>query len=588
MEWSTPTEQRCTMGEICLNWRNCCSLQTLQKKLPILQWLPKYSLQWLEMDFIAGLTVGLTVVPQSLAYAEVAGLPVQYGLYSSFMGCFIYCFLGTSKDITLGPTAIMSLLISLYAHKDPTYAVLLTFLSGCIQLAMAVLHLGFLLQFISFPVIKGFTLAASLTIGFGQVKNILGLQDIPQQFFLQVYYTFQKIGETRVGDTLLGLICLILLLVLTWMKGRIPRPYTGMPIWLRLCHLIVWVTSTARNALVVIVAGLAAYSFEVMGYQPFILTGRTARGLPCLQLPPFSEETSNGTIPFIQMVQDIGTGLAVVPLMGLVESIAIAKAFASQNNYRIDPNQELLAIGLTNVAGSFVSAFPVTGSFGRTSVNSQTGVCTPAGGLLTGAIVLLSLAYLTPLFFYIPNAALAAVIMCAVAPMFDVSIFKALWKVKKLDLIPLCATFLLGLWEVHYGVIAGVIASGILTLYPIARPQIKVSHQKCLLVQPQSGVSFLSIEYIQNMIYEGALAGHLPCSVVLDCSLVNSIDYTAVVGIEDLLQEFHNKGVSITFSAMQAPVLQVLVSADLKGFHHFPSIADAEAASQEEWATYNN
>lgn len=588
MEWSTPTEQRCTMGEICLNWRNCCSLQTLQKKLPILQWLPKYSLQWLEMDFIAGLTVGLTVVPQSLAYAEVAGLPVQYGLYSSFMGCFIYCFLGTSKDITLGPTAIMSLLISLYAHKDPTYAVLLTFLSGCIQLAMAVLHLGFLLQFISFPVIKGFTLAASLTIGFGQVKNILGLQDIPQQFFLQVYYTFQKIGETRVGDTLLGLICLILLLVLTWMKGRIPRPYTGMPIWLRLCHLIVWVTSTARNALVVIVTGLAAYSFEVMGYQPFILTGRTARGLPCLQLPPFSEETSNGTIPFIQMVQDIGTGLAVVPLMGLVESIAIAKAFASQNNYRIDPNQELLAIGLTNVAGSFVSAFPVTGSFGRTSVNSQTGVCTPAGGLLTGAIVLLSLAYLTPLFFYIPSAALAAVIMCAVAPMFDVSIFKALWKVKKLDLIPLCATFLLGLWEVHYGVIAGVIASGILTLYPIARPQIKVSHQKCLLVQPQSGVSFLSIEYIQNMIYEGALAGHLPCSVVLDCSLVNSIDYTAVVGIEDLLQEFHNKGVSITFSAMQAPVLQVLVSADLKGFHHFLSIADAEAASQEEWATYNN
>ncbi|XP_078510200.1 sodium-independent sulfate anion transporter isoform X2 [Lissotriton helveticus] len=504
------------------------------------------------------------------------------------MGCFIYCFLGTSKDITLGPTAIMSLLVFLYTHKDPTYAVLLTFLSGCIQLAMAVLHLGFLLQFISFPVIKGFTLAASLTIGFGQVKNILGLQGIPQQFFLQVYCTFQKIGETRVADILLGLICLVLLLVLTWMKGRIPRPHRGLPIWLKLCHLIVWVTATARNALVVIVAGLVAYSFEVMGYQPFILTGRTAQGLPSLQLPPFFEETSNGTIPFTQMVQDLGAGLAVVPLMGLVESIAIAKAFASQNNYHIDPNQELLAIGLTNVAGSFISAYPVTGSFGRTSVNSQTGVCTPAGGLLTGAIVLLSLAYLTPLFYYIPNAALAAVIICAVAPMFDVSIFKALWKVKNLDLIPLCATFLLGLWEVHYGVIAGVIASGILTLYPIARPQIKVCHQKCLLVQPQSGLSFLSIEYIRNMIYEGALAGHLPCSVVLDCTLVNSIDYTAVVGIEDLLQEFHNKGVSITFSAMQAPVLQVLLSADLKGFHHFPSIAAAEAASQEEWATYNN
>ncbi|XP_069511296.1 sodium-independent sulfate anion transporter [Ambystoma mexicanum] len=584
MEYSGCSAQGQTLGWTCQGWRSRCSSQALRKRFPILQWLPKYSVQWLQLDVLAGLTVGLTVVPQGLAYAEVAGLPVQYGLYSSFMGGFIYCLLGTSKDITLGPTAIMSLLVSFYTFSDPSYAVLLTFLSGCIQLAMGLLHLGFLLEFISYPVIKGFTLAASLTIGFSQVKNLLGLHDIPQQFVLQVYQTFRKVGESRVGDASLGFICLVLLLGLTWMKSRMPRPYRGMPIWLRLCHLIVWITATARNALVVVAAGLVAYSFQVMGSQPFILTGKTAQGLPCFQLPPFSEVTPNGTISFSQMVQDMGAGLAVVPLMGLLESIAIAKAFASQNNYRIDPNQELLAIGLTNLAGSFVSSYPVTGSFGRTAVNSQTGVRTTAGGLITGALVLLSLAYLTPLFYYIPKTALAAVIICAVAPMFDITIFRTLWRVKKMDLVPLCFTFLLCFWEVQYGIIAGVIVSGILVLYPVARPQIKTTYRECLVVQPQSGLSFLAIEHIRETIHQGALAGLLPRPVVLDCSHVNSIDYTVVAGIRDLLKEFHSKGVKFTFSAIQAPILQVLLSADLKGFHHFASLEDAERASQEELA----
>ncbi|XP_064439694.1 sodium-independent sulfate anion transporter isoform X9 [Mirounga angustirostris] len=175
---------------------HCCSPAAVQRRLPILAWLPDYSLQWLKMDFIAGLSVGLTVIPQALAYAEVAGLPPQYGLYSAFTGCFVYFFLGTSRDVTLGPTAIMSLLVSFYTFHEPAYAVLLAFLSGCIQLAMGFLRLGFLLDFISCPIIKGFTSAATITIGFGQIKNLLGLQDIPRQFLLQVYQTFRKVGET--------------------------------------------------------------------------------------------------------------------------------------------------------------------------------------------------------------------------------------------------------------------------------------------------------------------------------------------------------------------------------------------------------
>ncbi|XP_040386512.1 sodium-independent sulfate anion transporter isoform X5 [Cygnus olor] len=338
--------------------RRRCWLRAVRRRLPILGWLPRYSPGWLQLDLIAGVTVGLTVVPQALAYAEVAGLPPQYGLYSSFVGCFVYCFLGTAKDVTLGPTAIMSLLVSSYAFHDPVYAVLLTFLAGCIQLAMGLLHLGFLLDFISCPVIKGFTSAASITISFNQVKNILGLHGIPRQFFLQVYETLRRIGETSTQRPR-GPVC--------W-PGGLLLPAEGLP---------------------------AADAHRQHPPRP----------------PPLpAAALLQGCAQRHRALRDDGG--------------------ASQNDYRIDPNQELLAMGFANVLGSFFSSYPVTGSFGRTAVNAQTGVCTPAGGLVTGALVLLSLAYLTSLFYYIPKAALAAVIISAVVPMFDAGIFRTLWRVK--------------------------------------------------------------------------------------------------------------------------------------------------------------
>ncbi|XP_035198366.1 sodium-independent sulfate anion transporter isoform X5 [Oxyura jamaicensis] len=562
--------------------RRRCWLRAVRRRLPVLGWLPRYSPGWLQLDLIAGVTVGLTVVPQALAYAEVAGLPPQYGLYSSFVGCFVYCFLGTAKDVTLGPTAIMSLLVSSYAFHDPVYAVLLTFLAGCIQLAMGLLHLGFLLDFISCPVIKGFTSAASITISFNQVKNILGLHGIPRQFFLQVYETLGRIGETRPGDAILGLACLAALAGLRVMKSRLPPAARTEPLATRASYLIVWTCATARNALVVLFAGLVAYCFQLRGSQPLTLTGSIPRGLPPCRLPPFSKAVPNGTVPFGTMVEDMGVGLAVVPLMGLLETVAIGKAFASQNDYRIDPNQELLAMGFANVLGSFFSSYPVTGSFGRTAVNAQTGVCTPAGGLVTGALVLLSLAYLTSLFYYIPKAALAAVIISAVVPMFDAGIFRRLWRVKRLDLVPLCATFLFCFWEVQYGIVAGVLVSGILLLYSIARPPLKVSGQGTLLVQPGSSLHFPAIEHLRDVICSRALSAPSPRSVILDCQHISSIDYTVVVGLAELLQELRKHGISLAFCSLQDQVLRALLAADLEGFRHFPSWEEAERCSGAE------
>uniref|UniRef100_A0A4W3JZG1 Solute carrier family 26 member 11 n=1 Tax=Callorhinchus milii TaxID=7868 RepID=A0A4W3JZG1_CALMI len=505
--------------------RKCCSYGTFRAVFPILGWLPRYSSHWLRMDLLAGVTVGLTVVPQALAYAEIAGLPVQYGLYSSFMGSFVYCLLGTSKDITLGPTAIMSLLVSIYAFHDPAYAVLLAFLSGCVQLAMGILRLGFLVDFISLPVIKGFTSSAALTIGFGQVKNILGLRDIPRQFFLEVYYTFHNIMETRVGDLVLGVSCILLLVLLKMMKGHC------------FTEKVFLVLFAARNAVVVVAAGIVAYSFENQGLHVFVLTGKTDRGLPPFRPPPFSKVSPNGTVHFDKMVWDMGAGLAVVPLVGFLESIAIAKAFASQNNYRIDPNQELIAIGSTNILGSFVSSYPVTGSFGRTAVNSQTGVCSPAGGIITGTIVLLSLAFLTPLFYYVPKAALAAVIICAVLPVFDGGIIAKLWKVKKLDLLPFFASFLAmePFWEYR----------GILILF-----------------------LFLS-------------TASAPRSVILDCVHVSSIDYTAVNLLRELISEFQEKAVPLLFSNLRVCNHSNLM-ADIKGLRYFDDTETALHVSGDE------
>uniref|UniRef100_A0AAR2KKY9 STAS domain-containing protein n=1 Tax=Pygocentrus nattereri TaxID=42514 RepID=A0AAR2KKY9_PYGNA len=513
-----------------------CSFTALRTCFPILTWLPRYNLTWLRMDVLAGLTVGLTAVPQGLAYAEVAGLPVQYGLYSAFMGGFVYCVFGTSKDVTLGPTAIMSLLCSYYIERDPVYAVLLTLLCGIIQTAMAFLRLGFLLDFISYPVIKGFTCAAAVTIGFGQVKNILGLKGVPRQFVLQVYYTFHRIPEARVGDVILGVSCLFFLMMVTMMKSTLRSLEDSPSSLVQAARGIVWNFATIRNALVVIAATCVAYSTEVIDYHIFTLTGKTAKGLPPFSPPSFSETTANGThVSFNEILLDLGGGLAVIPLMGVLESIAIAKAFGSQNNYRINANQEFFAIGLTNILGSFVSAYPVTGSFGRTAVNSQTGVCTPAGGIFTGGMIHMN---------NIDNVKILHVVIV-------IEVVRQIWRVRKLDVLPFLVTFLVSFWEVQYGIVAGVAVSGLMLLYVVSRPKLKMSDHGVAVVELASGLHFPAIEHLSGVLRSHALHVSPPRSAVLDCHHVSSIDYTVVNELKDLLKQFKLHDVSLVFTGLK-------------------------------------
>ncbi|CAL8358386.1 unnamed protein product [Boreogadus saida] len=267
----------------------------------------------------------------------------------------------------------------------------------------------------------------------------------------------------------------------------------------------------------------------------------------------------------MEIVEGFGGSLAVIPLMGVLESIAIAKAFASQNDYRVDASQELLAIGLTNIMGSFVSAYPVTGSFGRTAVNSQSGVCTPAGGIMNSAVVMLSLAFLMPAFCYIPKASLAAVIICAVAPMVDYGVVVELWRVRRRDLLPFSVTFLLSFWGVQYGLLGGVLLSGAMLLHLAARPPLKVTDHGVLLVELGSGLSFPASEHLSHVLHSHALLASPPRSVVLDFLHVSSIDSTVLSELRALLRLFRLRGAELLLSRVQPSVLAVLLAAELPG-----------------------
>ncbi|KAH9499580.1 hypothetical protein Btru_074179, partial [Bulinus truncatus] len=362
--------------------KKCCketfTVENVVNKFPIVKWLPKYRCNSFQSDLIAGLTVGLTVIPQGLAYAQVANLSPQFGLYSAFVGCFVYCLLGTSKDITLGPTAILSLMTATFATavspelptggRDPTIAILLTLFCGIFQLVLGILKLGILVNFISYPVINAFTSAAAITIGFGQVKNLLGLQKIPNDFIDMVYETFKKLSETRIWDMTMGLISFVIVMLLKklreikWSDSNVSS--SEIPISKIIFRKFLWIVGTACNAIVVITAAGVVAIMEEHGLNDTVaVTGHIKSGMPDVSFPKFEVDVGNVTLSTKEIFSSLGAGLAIVPLLAVVETMAIGKAFARLNNYKIDPTQELLAIGTANIISSFFQSYPITGSF---------------------------------------------------------------------------------------------------------------------------------------------------------------------------------------------------------------------------------
>ncbi|KAL6437168.1 hypothetical protein ACFW04_005030 [Cataglyphis niger] len=551
-------------------WKRKTCIDRLYKlasrRIPILAWLSKYDSEKFFSDLIAGITVGLTVMPQGLAYATLAGLEPQYGLYSAFMGAIIYAIFGSCKDITIGPTALMALMTHDYVQgKNADFAILLAFLSGCLQLLMACLRLGVLIDFISIPVTVGFTSATSVIIVASQLKGLLGLKISSQGFLDTLTKVFQNIDDTNPWDAGMSLSCIVILLLFRKMKdvklnnvGKKSKIFTKT----------IWLISTARNAIVVVICSAIAYKYDSSeSGSPFILTGPVRSGLPPFGFPPFSTRVNNQTFTFTQMCSELNTAIVLVPIIAVLGNVAIAKAF--MNEGKVDATQELLTLGICNVLGSCASSMPVTGSFSRSAVNHASGVKTPMGGLYTGILILLALSLLTPYFYFIPKASLSAVIICAVIYMIEYEVVKLIWKSNKKDLIPMFVTFLFCLIiGVEYGILSGVGINLMFLLYPSARPTVHID--KCttdsgadyLLVTPGNSLYFPAVDFIKQSVGNaGIKQGSSQVPVVVDCRYILGADFTAAKGIKTLINEFSNRKQALYFYNPRSDVVTVLKGA---------------------------
>ncbi|XP_076235695.1 sodium-independent sulfate anion transporter [Calliopsis andreniformis] len=533
-----------------------------KRRLPILSWSTTYKLAWLPQDVLAGFTVGLTAIPQGIAYGIVAGLNPEYGLYASFMASFVYIIFGSCESITIGPTAIMATMVQpLVANYGPDIAVLLSFLKGCIIAILGLLHLGFLLDFISLPVITGFTTAAAINIAASQFKPLLGIAGRSEDLVDSLISVFSNLGQIRFQDTLLGIGTIVVLVLLKNLPGR----RTGT--W---PQRMAWVVTLARNALVVVLGTAMAYIFYINHQEPFKLTGTMGKGLPPFAPPPFSLTTNNRTYNFLETTAAMGTTLFSLPVVSTIEHMAIAKAFAMGKS--LDGTQEMFALGVSNILGSFVRSMPVTGSFTRTAVNHASGVKTTLGGLFTGCLVLLAASLLTSTFRFIPKASLAGVIICAMYYMLDFKTYAMLWRAKKLDFLLMLVTLLFCVFlKLEWGIIIGIILNLVLLLYFSATPSIEtdikqVGDETVIHVTPQETITFPAAENFRSNIMKLSEENHF--NVVLDCKNLRRIDVTVAKNLKLLANDLQLRGQNITCVNCGDDVEPVLktVAPDIEAF----------------------
>ncbi|XP_036224042.2 sodium-independent sulfate anion transporter isoform X1 [Bactrocera oleae] len=566
------------------NQRDCCSAtgdwlkdtasnvfrkKTLYKRLPILEWLPKYGRNDIVGDLVAGITVGLTVIPQGLAFAGITGLELQYGLYSCFMGCFIYVLFGTSKDVPVGPTAIAALLTFQIGRGDLVKTILLTFLTGIIEVLMGLLKLGFLIDFVSGPVSAGFTSAASLIIFTSQLKDLLVVDtagDTLVDMWVSIIKDFHNISW---NDAALGVSSVLLLLAMRAMTFIDIGPKEGKKSWQRMLHKTIWLIGTSRNAVLVVLVALLGYYLLQSGIDIFRMVGYVPDGLPEFKVPAFSATTYTNTTSgeliemhesFLDIVSSLGAGLIVIPLVSLLETTALIQAFA--DGKPCDANQELIAIGLCNVGTSFAQGFRGNGPLARGAVLNASGVRTQMSNLYTGIIVIFALLYFTPAFYYVPKAALAAIIVAATIFMLQYRVVKPMWHSKRTDLIPGLGAFIACIvLPVQIGILVGMAINVTFILYSAARPKLRIETLeasngiKYLMLTPDRCLIFPSVEFVRNVINKQGRKSTLP--VVLDCTYIYGADFTAAKVVSMLIKDFETRNQNLYFYNLQARVSQV-------------------------------
>ncbi|KAH9951374.1 sulfate permease [Amylocystis lapponica] len=460
------------VGHVVQNPSARYALDYVESLFPIVGWITRYNLGWLYGDVIAGLTVGIVVVPQSMSYATIATLPPQYGLYSAFVGTLIYCLFATSKDVSIGPVAVMSLTVSQIiaavnkAHPDQwegtQIATTLAFICGFISFGIGILRLGWIVEFIPAPAVSGYMTGSAINIVAGQVPGLLGETGFNTRAatYKVIIDSLKYLPDTKLDAAwgITGLFCLYLIrIVCDILTRRYPRR-----------RRVFFFISVFRNAFVIIVLTIASWLYcrhrkTSSGKYPIKILQTVPRGFQHVGPPVIDPE----------LVSALAGQLPVATIILVLEHIAISRSFGRVNGYKINPNQELIAIGVTNTIGTVFGAYPATGSFSRSALKSKSGVRTPAAGILSSIIVVVALYGLTPAFFWIPTAALSAVIIHAVADLVaSPQQVYSYWRVSPLEFIIWFASVLVTVFStIENGIYTAIATSAALLLVRIARPR---------------------------------------------------------------------------------------------------------------------
>lgn len=530
-------------------------MSLLRRIVPAATWLRSYERGSLRPDLSAGLTTAVMLIPQGMAYAMLAGLPPIIGLYASTIPIIVYALFGTSRQLAVGPVAMDSLLVATAlaplaaAGTDAYigYAVALALLVGVIQAGLGLVRAGFLVNFLSHPVVSGFTSAAALIIGLSQLKHLLGV-DLPrsQHIHTIIISAIEQGGDVQPVTLAIGVVSIASLVVL---KKRAPR----LP----------------RALIVVAGATLSVWAFDLAGAGVAIV-GDVPAGLPAPKVPAFDSNTVVSLLP----------AALIISLVGFMESISVSKTLAARNRYEIDPNRELVGLGLANVGAAVFGGYPVTGGFSRTAVNAQAGARTPLAGLFTALVVMGTLLFLTPLFYFLPKAVLAAVIMTAVFGLIDVAEIRRLWTVDRADLVLLVLTFVATLsLGIQVGIGTGIAASLLWFVIQATRPHAAVlgripgttSYRNVLrhpgaqqipgvlILRMDASFYFGNVTFLKEMIRDSmAAAAEQPSAVMLDASSINRLDSSANAAVAEIARSLSGQGVQFILAGLKGPVLDAL------------------------------
>lgn len=539
---------------------------------PILDWGRTYDRGKLANDFLAAIIVTIMLIPQSLAYAMLAGLPAEAGLYASILPILLYTVMGSSRVLAVGPVAVVSLMtaatIGHVAEAGTAgYAVAaltLAFLSGSMLLVMGLLRLGFIANFLSHPVISGFISASGILIASSQIAPLTGLKAEGHTLFLQLSSLGLHIHQTNLPTLAIGIASLGFLF---WVRRGMKPLLRKLGLAARSADMI----TKAGPVLTVVVSTLTVWWFT-LDQAGVAVVGAVPQSLPPFTLPSFD----------FTLVKSLLIPAALISMIGFVESVSVGQTLAAKRRQRISPDQELVALGAANLGASLSGGFPVTGGFARSVVNYDAGAETPAAGAFTAIGLALAALFLTPFIAYLPKATLAATIVVAVLSLVDLSILKRSWLYSRADFTAVATTMAVTLLvSVEAGVMAGVLISLALHLYHTSRPHIaevgllsgtehfrninrfKVqTNPNVLSLRIDESLYFANSQYLEDFILARVSGNKDIRHIILMCSAVNEIDLSALETLEALNHRLQDKGVTLNLSEVKGPVMDRLRKTD--------------------------